>query len=207
MSYVLSSGDLRLSLPWVLAFPVISFSVAWLFVTLKLPSRFPSLHRYLLFSREHSGSAQVLTENEWALAQATYLENGLVGLAILAAPLEDGFICVPLLLVGVDPVSATVGGIIFGAIHLARFTYIECIGKALYYMLVCYFILPHGLLTVTTGHLLMDIIGLVGIKIAKHNLARESRSNPRPEVDSQVVLPPSSSELSSGEPRHRSEFK
>jgi hypothetical protein len=178
VSYVVGSGDLRLSLPWVLAFPAISFSVAWLFVSLNLSSRFPSLNRYLLFGRGQSGSAQVLTESEWALAQATYLESGLRGLAVLSAPLEDGLICVPLLLVGVGPVSATVGGIVFGAAHLARFTYIECIGKALYYMLVCYFILPHGLLTVATGHLLTDIIGLVGIKIGKHSLSRESRSNP-----------------------------
>lgn len=176
-SYLVTSGDLRLSLPWALAFPVISFSVAGLFVSLKLFDRFPSLNRYPLFGRERPSSTQALTEHEWALAQASYLESGLRGLTIFAAPLEDGFICVPLLLAGLNPASATVAGMVFGAAHLGRFTYIECIGKAVYYALICYFVLPYGLLTVAAGHLLTDIIGLLGIKIGKHHLSRDLHSS------------------------------
>lgn len=177
VSYLLGLGDWRLSLLWALAFPAISFSVASLFVILKLSDRFPSLNRYLLVYGQNVGSPLASTENERTLAQASYLENGLRRTSVLAAPLEDGFVCVPLLLVGLNPLSAIVGGIAFGAVHLARFTYIECIGKALYYTLVCFFVLPHGLLTVATGHLLTDVIGLVGVKIAKQRLTQKSRSN------------------------------
>jgi hypothetical protein len=162
---------------WAIAFPAISFAVAWVFVALGLFDRFPKLDAYLLYPAESRTSENALSGDEWALRQARYLESGLRGKAILSAPAEDGLICVPILLVGVTPISAVLGGIVFGLLHLARFTYLECVGKAITYALVCYLVLPFGVLTVVLGHLLLDAVGLAGIRIAKHRLSGKPLRN------------------------------
>jgi hypothetical protein len=172
--YLWRSGDWRVSVPWALAFPAISFSVAWAFVALKLFDRFPRLNARLLYPPTNRSAGNGLSEDEWALRKARYLEGGLRGWAILTAPAEDGFICVPLLILGITPISALLGGIAFGLIHLARFTYLECIGKAVSYTLVCYFVLPFGLLTVVLGHLVTDVLGFAAIKVTKHRLSRNA---------------------------------
>ena len=170
--YLWQSGDWRLSVPWALAFPAISFGVGWTFVSLRFFERFPRLNTYLLYPANELANESTLSEDEWALRQAKYLESGMRGVLILTAPAEDGFICVPVLLSAITPISALVAGTIFGLMHLARFTQLECIGKAIAYALVVYVVLPHGLLTVVLGHLLMDVLGVAVLKIAQHRLSR-----------------------------------
>jgi hypothetical protein len=181
VGYLAVTTDWRISIPWVFAFPAISFSVAWLFVGLNLFDRFPRLNHYILYPQTDSNAERAQSDNEWALSQAKYLESG--GKSVVFAPTEDGLICVRVLLVGVGAISATLGGLGYGLIHLARFTYLECIAKAITYTLVCYFVLPQGLLTVVTGHLLMDLIALAALKVAKYKLSAELRSNPTVERD------------------------
>jgi len=190
VGYLIFTKDWRISALWVLAFPAISLSIAWLFVLLKLFDRFPKLNRYLLHP-QNKAIGKGLSENEWALAQAKYLESGFRGKALLCSPAEDGFVCVPLLLVGIGVLPAVLGGVAFGVIHLGRFTYLECLGKSLTYALVCYFVLPYGLLTVAAGHLIMDLVGLVVIKMTKHRLSVELRSNPTVERDGPQAARPS----------------
>lgn len=176
VAYLFGSNDWRLSLPWALAFPVIALLVSWLVVSLNLPKHLPRLDGYLLFAQSERSLAR--TDDEWALAQAKYLEGGLRSLSILATPLEDSLFCVPLLWVGVTPLSVVLVGAVFGACHLGRFSFIECIGKALYYAAICYVVLPHGLLTVAAGHLITDALGLLTVKVVKFQLSRQSRANP-----------------------------
>ena len=172
-TYLFLSDDWRVSPYGVLAFGAIAFSVSWLVVTLKIADRFPKLNRYLLFPRNDQCAAHTLTENEWALAQANYLESGLRGATILASPSEDGMICVPILVAGLGPIASVVGGVAFALLHLGRFTYVECISKGIFYALVCFFVLPHGLLNVVLGHLFMNLLALIVIKVAKRALARK----------------------------------
>jgi hypothetical protein len=181
--YLVVTGDWRVSAIWALAFPAISFSVAWAFVGLKLFDRFPKLNSYLLYPYASEKREAPLSGDEWSLRQANYLESGFRGKAVLGTPAEDGLICVPVLLVGLGLLSAAFGGIAFGFIHLGRFTYLECIGKSITYALVCYFVLPHGLLTVAFGHLIMNGIAFVAIQVAKRKLSEKLRSNPTVESD------------------------
>ena len=171
--YLWHTGDWRVSLPWALIFPTIALSVAGAFVALRLFDHFPRLSAYYLYPRQGTSTENALSEDEWALKQAKYLEGGLRAGAILTASAEDGLICVPVLLFGIMPISALLGGIAFGLIHLARFTYLECIGKAIAYALVCYFVLPFGLLTVMLGHLLVDGLSFAAVKVAKRRLSRK----------------------------------
>jgi len=182
-SYLIATGDWRISPVWALAFPAISFSVAWGFVGLKLFNRLPKLNRYLLFPVGDQENEAPLSYDEWSLRQANYLESSFRGKAILTTPAEDGLICVPVLLVGITALSTALGGIAFGLMHLGRFTYLECIGKSITYALVCYFVLPYGLLTVVLGHMIMNGLSFVGIQLAKRKLSAKLRSNSTVDTD------------------------
>ena len=177
-SYLVLAGDWRISPAWALAFPAISFSIAWLFAGLKLFDQYPKLNGYLLYPNTDEKSETPLSGDEWALKQANYLESQFRGKAILSTPAEDGLICVPVLLIGIGPLTAALGGVAFGFIHLGRFTYLECIGKSITYALICYFVLPHGLLTVALGHVIMNGVAFVAIQMTKRKLSEELRSNP-----------------------------
>jgi hypothetical protein len=183
VGYLLLTGDWRVSPIWALAFPVISFSVAWLFVGLKLFDRFPKLNGYLLYSDTDETRPATVSNDDWALKQANYLNSGFRAKAVLSTPAEDGLICVPVLFVGIGPLSAALGGIAFGFLHLGRFTYLECIGKSITYAAVCYVVLPHGVLTVVLGHVIMNGIAFVGIQIARRKLSEKLRSNTTVDTD------------------------
>lgn len=172
--YLFLTDDWRISVTWALAFPAIAFVVAILLVNLDLSRRFPTLDKYFLFPNAQVASS----EEEWCRNQAKCAEAMMGRGRFLLAPAEDGLICVPVLLAGLGVATSTLGGIVFGLLHLGRFTYLECIGKSIYYSLVCMFVLPHGLLTVALGHVLMDASALAAIKVAKRKLVSESRSNP-----------------------------
>jgi hypothetical protein len=104
------------------------------------------------------------------LKQAEYLSALFRGTAILSSPAEDGLICVPVLLLGISPVSALMGGFAFGLLHIGRFTYLECIGKGVTYTLLCYFLLPYGVLTVVIGHLIMNGVTFVALQVGRRKL-------------------------------------
>jgi hypothetical protein len=171
--YLFLTGDWRISVTWVLAFLIIALAVAILLVNLDLSRWFPTLDKYYLFPNATVANSN----NEWSLNQARRFEGMMGRGRFLLAPAEDGLICVPVLLAGLGVASSALGGLVFGLLHLGRFTYLECIGKSFYYTLVCIFVLPHGLLTVALGHVLMDAAVLAGVKVAKRRLASESRSN------------------------------
>jgi len=186
IGYLVLTEDWRVSPVWALLFPVISFAVAWLFVALKLFDRVPKLNSYLLHPDTDQTRPSTVSSDDWALKQANYLNSGFRAKAVLSTPAEDGLICVPVLLVGIGPLSAALGGLSFGLLHLGRFTYLECIGKSITYAAVCYFVLPHGVLTVVLGHVIMNGIAFVGIQIAKRKLSEKLRSNSTPHTDARA---------------------
>ena len=181
--YLVLTGDWGFSPIWALAFPAISFSVAWLFIRLKLDHRFPKLNRYLLYSDTDETRPTAASDDDWALKQAHYLHSQFRASAVLSTPAEDGLICVPVLLVGIGPISAALGGLAFGFLHLWRFSYLECIGKSVTYAAICYFVLPHGVLTVVLGHAITNGIGYVVVQIARRKLSDQLRSNSTVETD------------------------
>jgi hypothetical protein len=158
------------SLVGALCYVLISVLVSSLIVGLQLAERFPRLNRYHFSSAGRFGQTAVLSNDEWAVRKADYVESGLRGWQVLFTSSEDGLICVPVLLAGINPFTAVLGGLVFGLLHLGRFTYLECIGKAIIYGLACLLILPHGVLTVVVGHFSMDVFGLMLLKLARRKL-------------------------------------
>ncbi len=134
-------------------------------VVLGLPKRLPKLDRYHFAHGSAGTESKPLSESEWVLKQAEYTKSGFRNKAILFSPSEDGLVCVSVILAGISLASAILGGLIFGFLHLGRFTYLDCIGKAIIYGLVCFLVLPHGLLTVITGHFGMNLFAWMALKV------------------------------------------
>jgi hypothetical protein len=173
--YLLLTSDWRISPLRSLGYPAIAFLTAWLF-ELKLFRRFPTLNRYLLY-QDADLRTRPVSSDDWALKQANYLHSLFRLKAVLSTPAEDGLICVPVLLNGIAPLPAALGGLAFGFLHLARFTYLDCIAKAFTYTLVCLLVLPSGVLTVALGHIITNGIGYAALQIARRKLAEKLRSN------------------------------
>jgi hypothetical protein len=159
--------DFTLSIAWAFGYVAMSLLVALAITKLKVSERLPVLNGYLLYSAKSTNTDARLSQEEWTKRKAAYLESGFRRAQILFTPAEDALICVPILLIGINAFTASIGGIAFGLMHLGRFTYLECIGKSFIYGLACYFILPHGLLTVVMGHLILDALGWLLLKAYK----------------------------------------
>lgn len=165
IGYLAISHDFSFSIAWVFGYFAILAFISWMvIVVLNAPKRFPELNRYHFFNTGEKNKEETPSENEWVLKQAKYFEAGFRNNAILLTPAEDALICVPVIMVGIGPMSAVLGGFVFGVLHLGRFTYLDCIGKAIIYSLVCLLVLPHGLLTVIAGHFGMDLLALAALK-------------------------------------------
>ena len=76
--------------------------------------------------------------------------------AILLAG-EDGLFFVPILLLGINPVTTVVVAVAYAAMHYPDFPVKHCIVKAVLVFLIAMLILPNGLGSVVVGHLLLDI--------------------------------------------------
>jgi hypothetical protein len=168
--YVLVADDWRFSVAWSFVVPLIALGVAWGLVASKISDRVPKLNEYLLYPRNTQNDEANVSAAELDLKWVQFTEKQLPRRLIPFAATEDGLICVPVLLVGVGPVSAVIGGIAFGLLHLARYSYFECLGKALYYSLAIYVVLPHGVLTVAAGHIATDVFGLIVLRLVKRKV-------------------------------------
>lgn len=85
----------------------------------------------------------------------------------LLVPAEDGFFLLPLLYVGISPVSAAVAAFLFAVAHYPVFPWRYCIPKGTAYFFVALFILPHGIWSIVVAHLLVDVGLFVFILLAK----------------------------------------
>lgn len=175
-AFLLLSSDFSFSVLGTLGYIVISYAVSYLVAGLKFAEHFPALNKYHFASTTKSTNPESLSDQEWALKQARYLKTGIDAKRIFLSPSEDGLICVPIILIGVNSVSALLGGVAFGLLHIGRFTYLECIAKAIAYGLICYFILPLGLLTVVVGHLVTNSLSLVLLRVIIWKLSKQELS-------------------------------
>lgn len=165
-AYLAWSRDFSFSPLWASGMVVGAIFLGGVVASLRLHERFPELDCYALARRSNSPSAGApLSGDQWLAQKTQFTISGMQGTAILGTPGEDGFICVPVLLAGINPISAIVGGLVFGFLHLARWTYLDSIVKAILYAFVCLFVLPHGLLTVVVGHIAIDVIVLKVLKL------------------------------------------
>lgn len=172
IGYFLYYKDFRFSAVGVLGYLLLVMSVVTIIVVFfKIHERFPALNDYYFFNTK---SDKPLTENQWNSQKLSYLNSLFKDNQIIFTFFEDALICVPILLLGLNLVTALIGGLLFGFLHLAKFNYYECIGKAIYYTLAIYFILPLGLLTIMFGHFMSDLIILILLKLSKRYLENDS---------------------------------
>jgi hypothetical protein len=76
----------------------------------------------------------------------------------LLLPGEDGFFFVPLLVVGIEPLTAAIASMAYAATHYPEYPLKNCVGKAAILYLIAIWILPNGLGSVIVGHLVVDWI-------------------------------------------------
>lgn len=83
------------------------------------------------------------------------------------ASAESAFFYVPLLWVGINPISAFIAASLFGFAHYPAFFLRNCIYKTLIQFFVALVILPHGILTVMLGHFIVDNVPFIILKLSK----------------------------------------
>lgn len=75
---------------------------------------------------------------------------------LLLVPAEDGLFLLPLLYVGISPISAAVAAFLFAVSHYPSFPWRFCLPKGVAYFFIALFILPYGIWSVIVAHLFMD---------------------------------------------------
>ena len=86
--------------------------------------------------------------------------------ALLLLPGEDGLFFVPLLWVGITPISAACVSVAYAAVHYPQFPAKYCAAKSVFLFGIATTVLPHGLGSVIVGHLVGDAIAfLLGRKL------------------------------------------
>jgi len=109
-----------------------------------------------------SEKSEVDLENEEFSGRAKELSAKPVRL-FASIPAQDGFFFVPLVYLGITPVSATVAGLAFGLFHYPANPLWSCLVKAAFLSLIAYFVLPFGVLTTIAGHLVIDAVVFLGL--------------------------------------------
>lgn len=154
LAFYLKSHPIAFSPLWVLAYFVIGFIGAQLYVWLvKTIAGFKKEPHYI------DEEAQYLIEH----VSRTKKENPL---CFWLAPAESAFFYVPLLYVGVNPFTAAVAAILFGLMHYPEQLLRNCVFKMFLQYVLIWLVLPHGILTMMAGHFLMDYVPLAMLKWA-----------------------------------------
>lgn len=78
---------------------------------------------------------------------------------LFSLPAEDGLFLVPIAIIGINPIAAGVSGILFGIAHYPLHSKYSCVFKGIFYFSVALWILPHGILAIVLGHILLDAYG------------------------------------------------
>ena len=172
--YLVVSRDLSFSPAAAVAYVVLNMALAYAFEILNLERFFPKLNAFYFFPQAQM--SKPITEEEWALRNGQFYEAKIKLKTILFTPAEDGLICVPVLLAGIGPGSAVVAGTVFAFLHIGIFTYLQSIGKGIFYGLVCLLILPYGILSVVVGHFASDLVFWGGLKLIVSILKRKVRA-------------------------------
>jgi hypothetical protein len=92
---------------------------------------------------------------------------------VLLIPGEDGLFFLPLLYIGVNPVSAFFAAAIFGAAHLVCKPFYACLGTAVISYFLCLFVLPYGIGAMVIGHMIVDLSVFAMTPYLKRKLEKE----------------------------------
>ncbi len=175
VTYLIVTNDFSFSIGWMFLHVVIVIGVSLLVTHLEIEKHFPLLNAYHVHTKiEEKDIEYSESKDEYYKKKIAYMEGMFDKTSLFFIASEDGLICVPLLFAGLNPFSILVAGVVFGWLHLARFTYLECIIKSITYIIICYLVLPTGILTVIAGHYLTDILGFIVLKIAKKHANNEN---------------------------------
>lgn len=85
----------------------------------------------------------------------------------LLIPGEDGIFFVPLLWVGITPLTAGVAAAAFAAVHLPEYSIRACVPKFVFLFAVAMVVLPHGIGSIVVGHLLVDAIAFTTLNLLR----------------------------------------
>ena len=86
---------------------------------------------------------------------------------ILLIPGEDGFFFLPLIYIGVTPITVGIASALFVFVHLLSNRPKTCIMKFFSVFATHLLVLPHGILTVVAGHVICDLLAVLLLR--KHN--------------------------------------
>jgi uncharacterized protein len=88
-------------------------------------------------------------------------------LRFLYIPAEDGLFLLPLVFIGINPISAALAAALFGAAHYPSFPWRFCVPKGIAYFFVALFVLPYGIWSVVVAHLLIDATAIAALALVK----------------------------------------
>jgi hypothetical protein len=162
--YFLTTRSFDFSIGFVLLYFVLGLVIGLLLSSERITKYYPVLNNYYC-NRFRSNGGPLQTEDEYFASKINHtLSLAKHKAAWLFLPVEDGLAFVPVLILGINPYTAIISGLIFAFIHINNYSYLECIGKFIIAYLVCILLLPYGLLTVIVGHYINDIIAVLVLK-------------------------------------------
>lgn len=170
--YYTKPRELDFSLIWFFVFIVILVSVGSLGGLIEGLNLWPALNSTIIPSSPYANNEE--NEDEGIhIASRNFLRSAP---QLIFVPLEDALFCIPILIYGVNPWLVILSGVFFGLAHLGSYTYGQCITKSVSYTLAMFIVLPHGLLTMMAGHLLVDLLTVLGMTVL-FILTRDTKQN------------------------------
>lgn len=164
-AYLIVTRDFRISPIWVGWYIGITFASGMSWATLARWGPMKRLERYHFRPQAaRPGATPATDEKNLSQRQLDFAKRARLR-DLLMVPTEDGLICVPMLLTGIHPAVVIACALAFGFLHMVNHTYLDCIGKALRYTLLSMLILPHGILNMVAGHVLMDLFAFAALKM------------------------------------------
>jgi len=163
-----AAGNARLEPVWIL--PGVAIPLAVTLVLVPLLSMLTRL-RGKAAAREYDRAA---SKNVRRLARVVARKPS----HLLLVPGEDGFFFLPLVYLGITPVSAAAAAGLFALVHLATRTSQACVVLFVAWFLVCLIVLPHGILPVVFGHLVLDTLAYLVMRARqRRKTANGSKGN------------------------------
>ena len=129
-----------------------------------------------------SRTQQMATE-EMSEQAVSEIKRHPIRLALLI-PGEDGIFFVPLLWVGITPLTAGVAAAAFAAVHYPEYSIRACVPKFVFLFGIAMVVLPHGIGSVVVGHLLVDAMAFTAL-----NLLSDDEATASSPVDTASVKP------------------
>ncbi len=76
---------------------------------------------------------------------------------LLLIPGEDGLFFLPLLYIGITPLTVLIASSLFAFAHLSCKPWFACLGNLAISCVLCLVVLPHGILPMIIGHVITDL--------------------------------------------------